>query len=102
VSAGQSFTPTAGLPVKARIGGKVCGQARTSVYEGQVVYAINVSADGPGSMAGCGSFGKPVSFTVGSRAMAATATWDNSAVAELPLHPAAANSIFLPIILKAR
>jgi hypothetical protein len=100
VYAGPGFTPTAGLLVTARVNGKVCGQARTLLYGGQVVYAVNVSADGPGSTAGCGAAGRTVTFEVEGRTMATTTAWDNNSVWSLPLSIVPLRHFRLPLIEK--
>jgi hypothetical protein len=88
VAAGQSFTPTVGLPVYATIGGVLCGQTAVQENAGQLYYAINVSAgSGPGSIPGCGFLGSIIDFEVGGRRYGPQALWDNSQVWEHNLRP---------------
>ena len=49
VLASPGFTPAAGMLVTARINGQACGQARTMVYNSQIVYAVNVWPMGRGA-----------------------------------------------------
>ncbi len=85
VLAGPGFTPTAGMLVTAWIDGNLCGQSETLEVSGQIVYTINVLAEGPGGAAGCGALGRVVTFQVGFQVMVSTAKWDNSRVWERPL-----------------
>jgi subtilisin-like proprotein convertase family protein len=100
VLTGAGFTPTVGTLVTARVNGKVCGQVRMQLYGAQLVYAINVSADGPGSTAGCGTPGRAVTFEVRGRAMATTATWDNNGAWPLPLSSVPLRKVRLPLVEK--
>jgi hypothetical protein len=84
VQASSGFTPAAEMTVLAYVRDAVCGRGRTLELNGQVVYAINVSADGPGA-ANCGVPGRKVTFQVDSRVMKPTTTWDNNQVSELQL-----------------
>ena len=54
VLAGPELTPGAGTTVTARVNGNLCGQGVTLEVHGQIVYTINVLAEGPGSAAACG------------------------------------------------
>jgi hypothetical protein len=67
---------------------------------GQVVYSINVLADGPGGAAGCGQRGRAVTFRVGSQLMGPTAAWNDSRLWDLPLSPDEERHIYLPLVLK--
>ncbi len=100
VLAGPGFTPTAGMPVKAWINGNLCGQGQTLKVNGQVVYTINVFAEGSGEAAGCGAPGRIVTFQVGSQIMAPTAVWDDSRLWALSLSPTAKQRLYLPLIFK--
>jgi hypothetical protein len=100
VEAGGDFTPTAGLPVTARVDGHLCGQGQTIEVSGEVVYSINVFADGPGGAPGCGAPGREVTFEIGSQVMEPTVTWDNSRVWELALSPAFQYRVYLPLVLR--
>jgi len=94
----SSFTPAPGIPVTAWINGKLCGQGRTLQVDDQVVYTINVFADGPGGAAGCGALGQIVKFQVGSQIVTSTAVWDNNRLWEVPL--VVGHRLYLPLILK--
>lgn len=85
VLAGPGFTPTAGMAMIARVNGNLCGQSETLEVSGQVVYTIDVLAEGPGGAAGCGALGRIVTFQVGPQVMACTAVWDDSRLWERPL-----------------
>jgi hypothetical protein len=98
VAAGSGFAPAAGMEVTAWVDGHLCGQGETLEEDGQVVYSVNVLADGPGGSAGCGVLGREVAFRVGSQDMIPTAVWDNNRVWELELRPI--GRIYLPLVLK--
>jgi|GEM_PF-1141433 len=71
-----------GLPVRAYIGDRVCGESTTQKTgeEGSrvTVYAVNVLADGnvPGTKPGCGRRGVPVRIKVGDRFAEETVPWN--------------------------
>lgn len=88
IRAGRGFTPTPGMALTAWIGDYGCGQAETLDIEGEVMYRIDVLAEGPGGAAGCGAPGRTVTFQVASQVMAPTAAWDNNRQQELALSPA--------------
>jgi hypothetical protein len=71
------FTPTVGITVSAWISGVLCGQTWAEEYEGQIVYAIKVPADG-GDAPGCGALGRTLKFYVGGQPMVDHIPWDNS------------------------
>jgi hypothetical protein len=96
--AGQGFTPTAGMAMSARVGGKLCGQGRTVESGGEVVYSIHVSADGPGGTSGCGEPGMYVTFKVGSRAYGPAAAWDSNRLWEIALRPSW--QVYLPLVMR--
>jgi len=73
---GASFAPAAGMTVTAWIDGHSCGQGRTRLVDGQVMYTINVFAEGPGGAPGCGAPGRLITFKIGSTAMNALAAWN--------------------------
>ncbi len=98
VSPSSGFTPSTGLIVKAWIGGNMCGQGITQNVGGDIVYSLNVVADGPGGTVGCGAPGRIVSFTVSDRPMNSHVSWNNAAVWKVDL--AAAYYIYLPLIKK--
>jgi hypothetical protein len=85
VQAGSSLTPVAGMPVLARVNGTICGRGNTRAVGGQIVYVVDVLADGSGAAAGCGAAGRIVTFQLGDRMLGATAVWDNSRPHELSL-----------------
>ncbi|MBN1810662.1 MAG: VCBS repeat-containing protein [Anaerolineae bacterium] len=98
VAAGSGFAPAAGMEVMAWVDGHLCGRGETLEKSGQVVYSVNVLADGPGGSVGCGAPGREVAFLVGSQDMIPTAAWDNNQVWELELRPI--GRIYLPLLLK--
>jgi FG-GAP-like repeat/FG-GAP repeat len=101
VLASQYFVPTAGMPVVAYVNGKPCGRGQTRQIDGQIVYVVDVWADGPGEAAGCGVLGAPVTFEIGSRVMSTTAAWDNTHVREVALDARVTqNSIYLPLVTR--
>ena len=80
----SGLTPTAGLPVSAWVDGALCGASSTLLENGEMVYAINVFADGPDTP-GCGAPGKIITFQVGEQLIPITAVWENSDVHEFLL-----------------
>jgi hypothetical protein len=100
VLSGRGVTPTAGMTVTAWVGHNPCGWGRTLEIDDQVVYSINVFADGTGEVAGCGAPGRRVAFRVDSRIYAPAAAWNNGQVWELALRPA--GDAYLPVVLKNR
>ena len=72
--------------------------ARTLAVDGQVVYAINVSAEDADVAAGCGAAGRTVTFQVGPQSMAATAAWDTRQLWPVDLQPAW--RVYLPLMIK--
>ncbi len=98
IEAGPGFAPVAGMEVMAWIDGSLCGQSNTLDVNGQIVYSINVFADGPGNASGCGAPGKQIKFQVGGLDMAPPAAWSNDQLWELALRPA--NRVYLPLVLK--
>ena len=85
VAAGMGFTPTVGMPVTAWIGSRLCGRSQTQEVGGQVMFAINVLADGPGVAAGCGMAGLEVAFRVNSTATTPGVVWDNNRTRQVTL-----------------
>ena len=96
----SAFTPTTEMTVTAWIEGKQCGQGRIVKVDSELIYSINVFADGPGGFSGCGSQGDSVTFKVGSRTMAPSAVWNNHRLWELSLSPASLQFVYLPLILR--
>jgi subtilisin family serine protease len=79
-----------GTPVEARVGGQLCGRARSQTVRGQSTYALLVDAglETPG----CGAPGATVSFTVNG-SPAGDAPWKASATAlDLTAPASAANA----------
>ena len=103
VLAGSGFAPTSGMTVTAWIDGHLCGRAETMAVGGQVVYAVNVLAEGDGeddrgTAAGCGAPGREVTFVVGSRLMVPRIAWDISRLWEVTLQPGW--PVYLPLIVR--
>ena len=94
-----TFTPIAGMTVEARIKGAVCGHSTTRLWEGQIVYVVDVFAN-DGILSNCGNLGDTVTFFVAGQPMAPTAIWDNAQLNEVTLTPA--SLVYLPLILKAK
>jgi len=99
----NDFTPTPGITLTAWVlpDNVVCGQGLTREWDGQIVYVVDVSADGgPDSpTAGCGVPGRAVHFRMGGQAMFPTATWDNRRLWRVDLSPASSQA-FLPLVLR--
>jgi hypothetical protein len=100
VQSGFNFTPAPGMPVTAWINGRPCGQGKTLQVNGEIVYTLNVFADGPGGAAGCGVPGRAVMFKVGDRSMSPVVAWDNNQLREVSL--SGVHRVYLPVILKNR
>jgi hypothetical protein len=86
------------MAVTAWINGSVCGQGQTSQVEGQIVYSVNVFADGSGATSGCGAAGRVVTFDVGTQPMTSFTVWDNNQVWDVPLF--VGPRVFLPMMVK--
>jgi hypothetical protein len=95
---GGSFAPMEGMTVTAWINGVQCGQGRTLDMSGQVMYTLNVLADGPGGVAGCGDLGRKVVFKVGDQVMSPEVAWDNNQVWQVNLAPV--YRVYLPVVLR--
>lgn len=101
VLASQTFVPSAGMSVVAYVNGRSCGQGQTREVDGQIVYAIDVWADGLDNAAGCGMTGSRVTFQVGSYVMENTTAWDNMQVWEVALSSSLPqNSLYLPLVTR--
>ena len=85
VQSSNEFTPTDGLAITAHIDENLCGQATTQIIDGQVVYTIDVFAEGSSNAIGCGAPGRTVRFQVEGKTSATFILWDNAEVRELPL-----------------
>jgi hypothetical protein len=95
-----TFTPTPGLTVQAWIDGQLCRQGQTQDVEGQVSYSLNVNPAGSGGSIGCGQADRHVQVTLNGQPLSASVQWDNNAVWQIDLIPAALRHIYLPIVLK--
>jgi hypothetical protein len=84
------------------VSGNLCGQGQTQQQDDQIVYVIDVLADGTGSVAGCGAPGRLVRFEVGSQVMSSIAVWDNNRPRRLPLSIAPLQYVYLPLIVKGQ
>ena len=84
------------MAVTAQVADRICGQSQTLEVDGEIVYAIQVQAEGFNSGSGCGSPGRPVTFSIDGRTMLPFPGWDNTRLWEVPVKPAI--QIFLPII----
>ncbi|HYF63138.1 MAG TPA: VCBS repeat-containing protein [Herpetosiphonaceae bacterium] len=80
----STFTPTAGLDVRAMINGQLCGQTQTQWRDGAIIYILKVDAQDPQS-ARCGTNGTPVIITIDDSPIATTVLWDNRHVWHRPL-----------------
>jgi hypothetical protein len=96
---GSDFQPVIGETVIARIGDIVCGQSQTRRVDDQIVFSIEVAAEGLGGVDGCGAPGRQVDITIGSLVL--STAWDNSRVmdaqrpAELRMQ-----QLFLPLVMR--
>jgi hypothetical protein len=100
---GPGFAPAPGMEVTAWINGHLCGQAETMAVGEQVVYAVNVLAEGDdendrGTAAGCGAPGREVTFVVDSQLMVPRSAWDISQLWEVTLQPGW--PVYLPLVVK--
>ena len=97
VQDGLGFTPAAGMVVSAWVDGKQCGEALTFDEAGEIVYVIDVFADGWGEAEGCGDYGEEVRFKVEDWWMGARALWDNNRWWALDLQ---LPNIYLPLVVR--
>jgi hypothetical protein len=99
----NGFTPTVGVTLTARVlpGDIPCGRTRTREVDGQVVYVVDVFADGgPGSPTyGCGVSGRTVRFDLSGLPLFPVDTWDNRRLWHLDLS-LASSTAYLPLVLK--
>jgi hypothetical protein len=93
----ENFKPSPGMEVFAWTGGVKCGQGRTQLVNGQVVYSINVSADGS-ITPGCGKAGSVVHFQVGDYKMVAAVSWNTDRVWYVPL--STRGWVYLPMLYR--
>jgi hypothetical protein len=99
VEPSENFTPAADMPVIARVGDTVCGEARTQEVDGQVIYMVMVAGNEAGVSEGCGTMGSTVTFQVDGQMQMTMAVWDDSAPHELDLR-SAAQRVYLPLVLR--
>ncbi len=99
VEASEDFTPTVDMPVIARVGDTMCGEAVTQDADGEIVYMVTVLADEAGIVEGCGTAGATVTFQVGDQMQYTTATWDSSEPSQLSLL-SGEQSVYLPVIIR--
>jgi hypothetical protein len=96
VEAGPSFIPVTGVEVSAWIGENLCGRGTTLEASDRIVYSVNVSADGPGEVTGCGALGREVRFRIGLQEMVPSVAWDNNRLWEFSLRPI--HRVYLPLV----
>jgi hypothetical protein len=85
------------MEVFAWTGGVKCGQGVTQLVDSQVVYSINVSADGM-LTPGCGKEGSVVHFQVGDYKMVAAVSWNTDRVLYVPLSTQA--WVYIPMLYR--
>ena len=93
VLGGSGFTPAAGLAVEAWVAGRLCGQSQTLLSNGEIVYSVNVNADGPGGAIGCGAPGRSIIFSVNGQTMLPLVAWNNDQIWNVPLRSAAISNL---------
>ena len=81
-----NFTPLPGQPITAWIGTTLCGEDTTLTFEGEVVYSIDVMADGLGGRPNCGATGRSITFYIGEQVMLPVVAWEGSGVHALDLY----------------
>jgi hypothetical protein len=96
VEGDDTFAPTAGMSVVARVNGQVCSEGRTQEVDGQVIYVLDVPAEEPGFSTGCGAPGRNVTFEVGEQSLPVEVSWDNDRPLELTLQNAM--QLYLPLV----
>jgi len=84
VQGGATFAPAANQTVTAFVDGQVCGRGTTQIVGGQVVYRIDVAADGSAAP-GCGAPGKTVTFAIAGHPTAPPTRWENDRAQGLAL-----------------
>ena len=85
------------MKIFAWTGGVKCGQGKTQLVDGQVVYSINVSADGSVTP-GCGREGGVVHFQIEDYKMVAAVPWNTDQVWYVPLSTRAWT--YIPIMFR--
>jgi hypothetical protein len=86
------------MTVSAWVDGHFCGRGQTLEVNGEIVYSIDVWAEGPADNSGCGAQGRTVTFQVGDQVMLPSATWDNSRLWKLDL--VSGYRVYLPLVIK--
>jgi hypothetical protein len=96
--AGSGFTPTVGTEIVASIEGRICARTTTRLFNGRLVYALDVGYTPAIGM--CGAPGEFVTFTVDGQDMA-FAPWQNDFPQEVTITTGAGFSyLYLPIAIK--
>jgi hypothetical protein len=98
IQGGLLLTPQPGMTVVAWVNGVECGQGVTQSHAGEVVYTLNVEADGLNTPS-CGVPGRMVSFEVEGVSILTTTPWNNDQVWELDLSAPSAR-LFLPVVVR--
>lgn len=97
VRAQPGFEPRAGMTVEARINGHLCGRTQTRQVGQEIMYAINVLADGSGAATGCGVQSRVTIIGIAGTPAEVTTMWDNEQVWWQPL-AATQHRLFLPVL----
>lgn len=96
VAVTETASITVGTPIVALIAGKECGQASVDLWQGQLVYKIQVAAD---TGNGCGAEGRPVTLLLAGKPLNIAIVWDNRRPAAVPLFLGNAEQrLFLPVV----
>jgi hypothetical protein len=105
----ENVVPGVDMAVTATVDGKLCGQARTQLVDGQIVYVIAVLADELPTSATCGRAGQSITFAINGQTVPTVAQWDNARMQRVdlmlvqgsapnPTNPKPGNSLYLPLI----
>jgi len=99
ITPSASFTPTVGMPVQARLDGKLCGESTIRELDGQLAYHLQVAQNSH-----CDVDRGQILFEVGDWLMAHNHPWDNRRAWFHPLtsiaQPTEPTRLFLPLILR--
>ena len=85
VERSAEFVPQSGMTVTAWVDGHSCGQTQTQALNDEVVYVIDVSSDT--EVAGCGTTGRAVRFTIGTQEVSSQVNWDDTRALQVSLSP---------------
>ena len=85
------------MTVEARINGHLCGRTQTRQVGQEIMYAINVLADGSGAATGCGVQSRVTIIGIAGTPAEVTTMWDNEQVWWQPL-AATQHRLFLPVL----